>query len=150
MLSLLEVHPRITGTPTEPLRRATEQLTRVAETVAFQEAQARRIRNQYISKVLPHAGPPPLPGTDLGQFKLAVQSKITRTYGRKGPTENAFNALGSLATRAQSAGYPLHSPQLQEAFVNFLMAYVTEGFVGKDTTGTQMGNFQGKWRGGGF
>jgi hypothetical protein len=152
MLSILEVHPRIAGTPKEPLRRAIEALTKVAETVTFQEAQTRRMRNQYISKVLPNAVPPSLPGTgsDLSQFKLAIKSKITCTYGKKGPTENAFSELDSFATRAQRAGYPLHSRQLQEAFVNFLMAYVTEGFVGKDTTGTQMGNFKGKWHGGGF
>lgn len=28
------------------------------------------------------------------------------------------------------------------------MAYVTVGFEGADTTGTQMGNFQGFWSGG--
>jgi|GEM_PF-2462802 len=152
MLSILDVHPRIAGTPTEPLRRATGELTKVAETVTFQDAEARRIRNRYISKVLPNAGPPPVPGLGLGlgEFKLAIKTKITRNFGKKGPTENALSELDSFATRAQRAGYPLHNPQLQEAFMYFLMAYVTEGFVGEDTTGTQMGNFRGEWRGGGF
>lgn len=152
MLSILDVHPKITGTPKEPLRRATEELTKVAETVTLQDEEARRVRNRYISKVLPHAGPPPVAGLGLGlgEFKLAITTKIISTYGRKGPTENALSELDLFATRAQRASYPLHSPQLQTAFVNFLMAYVTEGFTGKDTTGTQMGNFRGEWRGGGF
>ena len=61
----------------------------VAETVTFQEAQARRMRNQYISKVLPNAGLPPVPGLGLGlgEFKLAIKSKITRTYGKNMPGE---------------------------------------------------------------
>lgn len=140
MLSILDVHPKITGTPKEPLRRATEELTKVAETVTLQDEEARRVRNRYISKVLPHAGPPPVAGLGLGlgEFKLAITTKIISTYGRKGPTENALSELDLFATRAQRASYPLHSPQLQTAFVNFLMIYVTEGFTGKDTTGTQM------------
>ena len=150
MLNILEVHPKETGIPKEPLRRAAEKLKQVAERVAFQEAEARRIRNRYISRALPNAPPPPPQSPSIDQFTLAIRSKITGLYGRKGPTENAFNELKDLATRAHTAGYPLKNTQLQDAFVNFLMSYVTEGFVGVDTTGTQMGNFKGKWHGGGF
>lgn len=143
MLSILEVNPPRTGTPTEPLRRAVVKLKEVAE----EEARAEKtdVRNKYYSAL--DLAPRPV---SLPIFEEAVKSYLTSQYGKKGPTENAFNALHSQAIRAGAAGYPLNSRNLQKEFANFLMIYVTEGFVGEDTTGTQMGNFKGGWSGGGF
>jgi len=145
MLSILDVHPKMTGTPTEPLRRAVEKLKETAELEAQREAQENRFRNRYYQAI--NLAPRPI---SVELFEEAVMSKITSNYGKKGPTENAANYLHSFSLRAFSAGYPLNSSKLQSAFMNFLMAYVTEGFVGEDANGTQMGGFLGKWTGGGF
>ncbi len=145
MLSILDVHPKLTGTPTEPLRRAVEKLKETAELEAEREANENRMRNSYYKAL--NLAPRPV---SVEEFEDAVMKKITSNYGKKGPTENAANYLNMFSLRAFSAGYPLRSSKLQSAFMNFLMAYVTEGFVGVDTTGTQMGNYLGKWSGGGF
>jgi len=154
MLNILDVDPKIHGTPTAPLRRAAEQLKEAAESADFQAWEAIRIRNRYISRALPGAtppGPPTLPPSlPLDEFREVISNKIARTYGKlKGPSQNAMSEFGYLAQRAQRAGYRLEIENVQDKFLAFLMAYVTEGFVELDTTGTQIGNYQGSWRGGG-
>jgi hypothetical protein len=52
-----------------------------------------------------------------------------------------------LAIREQ---YRLDLPTVQKAMACFLLAVATEGFVETDNAGTQMENFLGQWRGGGF
>lgn len=151
MLNILKVDPPIIAIPKEPLRRAAETLKDVAEQCAREETledQGRRIRFRLLHTVTKGAVKPPTYSLDV--FQQAIKDRITRTWGKKGPTENAFQELAWLAARAQKAGYPLHKPKLQKAFMYFLMSYVTVGFEGQDTTGTQIGNFQGDWRGGGF
>lgn len=148
MQSILDVPPKVTGVPTIPLRRAVDNLTQVATRVAHQESENNRIRNRYISKVLPTAQPPQPQPPSLDAFKEAITSKIASTYGRnKGPSQNALAQLDGLAQRAQAAGYPLGNADVQDAFLGVLMSYVTDGFKGEDTTGTQMGNYKGNWRG---
>lgn len=46
--------------------------------------------------------------------------------------------------------YRLDLRTVQKAMAYFLLAVATEGLVETDTTGTQMKNFLGQWRGGGF
>lgn len=151
MQSILDVSPKITKVPTIPLRRAVDNLTQVATQVAHQESENNRIRNRYIMKGLPSAQPPQPQQPSVGAFIEAITSKIVSTYRRhKGPSQNALAQLDGLAQRAQAAGYPLGKTDVQDAFLGVLMSYVTDGFKGEDTTGTQMGNYQGSWRGGGF
>lgn len=81
------------------------------------------------------------------QIETAINSV---NGGLKGPAQNARNEIDTWAAVAIRAHYRLDDAQVQRKFAFFLLAVVTEGFDGLDTTGTQMGNFVGQWRGGGF
>lgn len=70
--------------------------------------------------------------------------------GLKGPAQNAKGMLTEYVKLAIREQYRLDVPAVQTAMGHFLLAVATEGFVETDTTGTQMGNFLGSWRGGGF
>lgn len=70
--------------------------------------------------------------------------------GLKGPAQNARNEIDTYGALAIRAHYRLSDPEVQRKFAYFLLAVVTAGFEGLDTTGTQMGTFLGSWRGGGF
>lgn len=162
MLDILEVNPRINGKPTYPLQKAVEDLKQAAETAARnKERDARnkergsRIRNRYLAQVLPDAIPPNTPPQaatfSVDDFKANIKERIKRSFGlNKGPSQSALGELDKMARRAEAAGYPLEDENVQEAFLGFLMTLVTEGFENQDTTGTQMGNYRGDWRGGGF
>lgn len=157
------------GTPKYPLKRAAEKLIDVATriegdeikrrvatgasikkhmktVIASETTKADTMRRAYVSKQL-LAGPQQ---PSVETLKSTIKGLLAAEFGKKGPVDNAHNILDTFARRALVAGYPMGNREVQTAFMYFLMAYVTEGFEGKDTTGTQMGNFQGHWRGGGF
>jgi hypothetical protein len=46
--------------------------------------------------------------------------------------------------------YCVEDPDVVSGIEYFALALATSGFVGENTTGTQIGNFRGEWRGGGF
>ena len=158
MLSILDVDPPIKGTPTEPLRRAVQALLDTSEAVYRDKTRLeadrdkkKLVENNFRVKLIARAVPDAVQFTmPLELFKAAIILILKSAYGIKGPVLNAFNDLDNFAKRAQTAGYFLRDKDVQEKFANFLMLYVTEGMIGKDTTGTQMGNFPGQWRGGGF
>ncbi|HLD66635.1 MAG TPA: hypothetical protein VJA19_11360 [Pseudomonas sp.] len=153
MQSILEVDPKIDGIPKRPLKFAVDHLLEVAlaETKAETERLSRNFRTKYYSALSPPGTKGLLNTIDIECFKQKVTNKIISEYGRNfGPIQNAFAELDTFSKRAMKAGYPLASEKLQKALMYFLLAYVTEGFEGGDTTGTQMGNFAGKWHGGGF
>jgi len=78
-------------------------------------------------------------------------AQILANHGRnKGPVQNAFNHLDTEMVRAIEIGYPLDDAMVRTSFCNYLLALVTEGYENLDTTGTQIGNYKGEWRGGGF
>lgn len=124
MLNILQVPPRILGIPKYPLARAAEQLLQVARTAKASAAAElakphNRIRNTYISRVLPSAVHP-LRET-LDQFKNAIKTEIARKHGSlKGPSINAINELGDLAKRAEKGGYIFGNKLVHTAFANFL------------------------------
>jgi len=68
----------------------------------------------------------------------------------KGPAQNARAEIDQYVRLAIREQYKLDDVNVQKAMAYFLLAVATEGFVETDTTGTQMGNFLGQWRGGGF
>lgn len=137
MQNIFEVHPPVTEVPTEALRR---QVLRLHE-VAIAEAQRSKFitkPDNFRSKYYSHLDLAPKPiGLDI--FKGSIMAIAARENGIKGPIDNARNELDYWANRACAANYPTESPTFQLAFYYFLMAVVTEGFVGKDTTGTQIG-----------
>lgn len=82
----------------------------------------------------------------------AIALQINKVQGGlKGPSQNARNEINTWAPRAIQLNYRLNDATVQQAFASFLLAVVTDGFMGENTTGTQIGNFtHGQWRGGGF
>lgn len=141
-VNILDMPPKIPGTPTQPLRRAAEDLRLLAEMLVRQNA----IRDRYVSRVLPGAQP------SIEDFKKRIRAIITSEYGGlKGPSQNAFQVLDMFAKRAGRAGYPLYNLNLQEKFAHFLLSYVTDGMKGEGNTGTLIGDRdRTDWRGGGF
>lgn len=131
--SIFDVEPRITSTPTPVLRNAIENLKRAGE-------QAHEYEELTGNKDNSRAGINCMP---VEEFVKIIILKIKADYPIADPTRNACKNAEPLAIRAYKAGYVLKNPQVQEAFAAMLMAYVTEGFIGKDTTGTTMGNFSG-------
>jgi hypothetical protein len=82
-------------------------------------------------------------------YSLCV--KILANNGpNKGPVQSALQELDAEMRRAIYLGYPLDNAIVRTDFCNYLLELVTTGYEGLDTTGTQMGNYKGEWRGGGF
>ena len=83
--------------------------------------------------------------------KNLVQQYLNKTYGKnKGPVINAMEEFSYYFNLANQEQYNFNNQNVVKDFANFLLAVATEGFKEEDTTGTQMGNYQGDWRGGGF
>lgn len=98
-----------------------------------------------------------IPGDQKSDIKLAatvvdpITNAINAVQGSlKGPAQNARAELNQYVRLAIREQYRLDVPAVQKAMADFLLAVATEGFVDGDTTGTQMGNYLGNWRGGGF
>ncbi|MEW6345964.1 MAG: hypothetical protein AB1704_35430 [Pseudomonadota bacterium] len=70
--------------------------------------------------------------------------------GIKGPAQDVRSVVNYYLNLAIGEQYDFAKDGVRQSFAYFLLAVVTEGFVGKDTGGTTVGNFKGEWRGGGF
>jgi len=77
---------------------------------------------------------------------------IRRSFARATPTNDAIRAVPKWLDRAIECRYPVFHEPVREALCQVILAERTEGWVGLDTTGTQIGNFSPteSWRGGGF
>jgi hypothetical protein len=144
MLTILQVNPPIMGAKV-PVQRAADKLKNAAECASMHGPQ--HLRNRYIARVLPGAGPAP------GAAAASLQTFIGRVeamlyFGHVGdPQRAAKRQLPEFAQRAVQAGYDLESVEVQRALAEFLMLFVTEGCEGRDTTGTVTGNSQSAFGG---
>ncbi|SDE47028.1 hypothetical protein SAMN05421538_1073 [Paracoccus isoporae] len=85
------------------------------------------------------------------ELQRRLTSYLTQKYGlAKGPCQNALAEFSTMVVEVRDCGYNLADFTVQQRFFQFLLAYVTSGFKEKDTNGTQMGQYRGDWRGGGF
>lgn len=164
MLSIFDVDPPISGTPTTGLKKASDDLLEAATDAVRRRSQRLEqsgfeSRSKFIRSVIPtmtqdevkNARERMLGTISLELFEQKIEDYLARQYGRhKGPVQNAVREIPRFAKRASSAGYPLEDEEVQKEFADFVLSYVTNGMQGEDTTGTQMGNFRGGWRGGGF
>ncbi|EWG65588.1 Cell wall-associated polypeptide [Enterobacter sp. DC4] len=57
-----------------------------------------------------------------------------------GPVQNGLKRISELLPIAIDYGYQMDNVNVQHAFSNYVMIYVTEGFEDEDTTGTLVGN----------
>lgn len=90
-------------------------------------------------------------GKPLATIVKSIHDYWGKTHGSlKGPVQNGKNALEPWLTGAIIERYNLSNDKVVRSLADFVLSVVTDGFVGKDTTGTQIGNFTEKWRGGGF
>ncbi|WP_428669425.1 hypothetical protein [Roseibium sp.] len=84
------------------------------------------------------------------EWKAHMRNYIRDNYARATPTDDAVKSIGGWLKKAVECRYPVHDAKIRELLCDVILMIRTEGFTGEDTTGTQMGNFQGQWRGGGF
>ena len=83
-----------------------------------------------------------------GELRDKIMAKVGSPQGTlKGPVGTASDRLGHWALLAVKTKYKLSDEKVQVKFAEFLLMVSTYDFEGKDTTGTTMGNFQGKWVG---
>lgn len=135
-----------TEVPTPALRHAANELQMVANSAG--EATQQELHNYLAPGVAADAAARIRLHPVL---KSQIEAAINNVNGSlKGPAQNARNEIDTYGALAIRAHYRLSDPEVQRKFAYFLLAVVTAGFEGLDTTGTQMGNFLGSWRGGGF
>lgn len=79
-----------------------------------------------------------------------MRDYIRRTYPRATPTDDAVRAVDTWLSNAIQCDYPVYDAEIQKLLCSVILSHRTDGYTDTDTTGTQMGNFQGEWRGGGF
>lgn len=89
-------------------------------------------------------------GARMREWEDHMEAYIRSTYPRATPTDDAVQSIGSWLEKAIDCGYPVYDAEVRELLCSVILMERTEGYEGQDTTGTQMGNFQGAWRGGGF
>ena len=112
--------------------------------------------DRLLSAAIQHEGDAGADVPELGDSvkENEVREKVFLTVNslgkNLGPAQNARAEFSTYYEHAIKEGYNFGSPEVCEAFGYFLLAVATEGFEEKDTTGTQRGNYQGSWRGGGF
>jgi len=87
----------------------------------------------------------------FGIVKAQILSLVDSVQGgTKGPAQDVRSVVDNYLKLAIDEKYNFANADVRQKFAYFLLAVVTEGFVGKDTGGTTVGNFKGEWRGGGF
>ena len=124
----------ISQTPTPGLSHAAAQLETAGNTAGETTAAAQTILLTQSTGIQ----------AQIGTF-------MNQQFGSaKGPVINAMDEFTTYFTKVVNFGYDLSVQAVREQFAYFLLAVATQGFAGEDATGTQMGNFQGTWRGGGF
>jgi len=123
------------GNPTTALVHAGEQLKEAGE--AAGQATAQDIANY---------------NNQLAALRKAIEDKMASVQGRlKGPFQEANSTyLDKCIQAALAEDYKIDNPSVQSKIGYLALSLATDGWSGKDTTGTQMGNFLGHWRGGGF
>ncbi|MBS7810552.1 hypothetical protein [Roseococcus pinisoli] len=85
------------------------------------------------------------------EFITSINDYNRKSHGNKGPVDTARNlTTPDFILLVLSCGYNLNEFSILKKVANFIMTLATVDFEGRNTTGTQMGNFQGSWRGGGF
>lgn len=89
-------------------------------------------------------------GSRGNEWAAHMEGYIRKTYPRATPTDDAVRSIGSWLSRAIDCDYPVHDSEIRELLCSVILMERTEGYTDADTTGTQMGNFRGAWRGGGF
>jgi hypothetical protein len=152
MLSLFDVDPKIPQQTKHALNHAANELKEAAEEVAQGPApQVETWRQHSVLRALPRESASAPLGTAAHSkimLRLAVEQMMKADgFWTKGPGQNARDKFDEWADRAIKAGYAIHHPKVQKAFYAALMVFVTEEFDGKNVTGTQMGNYNGNWRG---
>lgn len=122
------------GKPTAGLAHAGEELKKAATTATAATAEeVEGYRN------------------DRHAIHVAIEEGIYSNHGRhKGPVQTAVGYLGDCINAALKEHYRLSNDKVKSSLGYFALALATAGFDGEDTTGTQMGQFLGEWRGGGF
>jgi len=145
---------------TPGLKHATNELNKAANSSAslYQTADADREVNGCVSN--PTFDPLINPVTDettqiYYRTRKDTWIEETKKYIRQEfvhatPTFDAEAMIPDWFDKAIDRGYPVHDAKVRKCLARFVMAVRTDGFSDEDTTGTQMGNFQGDWRGGGF
>ena len=89
-------------------------------------------------------------GSRSNEWAEHMEGYIRSTYPRATPTDDAVRAIESWLSKAIDCDYPVHDSGIRELLCSVILMERTEGYTDADTTGTQMGNFRGAWRGGGF
>jgi len=84
------------------------------------------------------------------EIRTQVYKHVNSNGSTLGPAIEARSHFDFYFDHAVAEDYRFDDPEVKRHFAHLLLAVATKGFKGKDTTGTQMGNFQGHWRGGGF
>lgn len=79
-----------------------------------------------------------------------MERHIRGTYPRATPTDDAVSVIDRWLLKAIEIDYPVYDTKIRELLCSVILSHRTDGYTDEDTTGTQMGNFQGEWRGGGF
>lgn len=82
--------------------------------------------------------------------KILIKGYIEENGGIKGPTSNAINNLSYYYELAVNNGYDVTNEHVQKELAKFILVAVTDGYKEEDVNGTQIGQFQGRWPGGGF
>jgi hypothetical protein len=122
------------GRPTLPLKKAAENLWEAAKEAG--EASENELHNYR---------------SDTQRIKDLVIEQLKQDHGlHKGPVQNAIAELNHCIEAAIKEHYRADDEKVVSGIEYFALALATEGFEGGDTRGTQIGNFRGEWRGGGF
>ncbi|MEO9527275.1 hypothetical protein [Roseibium sp.] len=84
------------------------------------------------------------------EWRDHMERHIRSTFEWATPTSDAVRSLDRWLGDAIDCGYPVYDADVRKLLCGVILMERTEGYVNEDTTGTQMGNFRGEWRGGGF
>jgi hypothetical protein len=122
------------GKPSHPLKNAAKNLLEAAqEAGAATEEEVHHYHHEH------------------ERIKELVIERFKKDHGlNKGPVQNAREYLDDCIEAALKEHYRVDHHKVVEGIEYFALALATDGFEGRDTNGTQIGNFRGEWRGGGF
>jgi hypothetical protein len=122
------------GKPSHPLKNAAKSLLEAAqEAGAASEHDVHHYRH------------------DIQHIKNLVVDRFKKDHGlNKGPVQNAMGHRDNCIDAALKEHYRVDHERVVSGIEYFALALATDGFEGEDTRGTQIGNFRGEWRGGGF
>jgi hypothetical protein len=88
---------------------------------------------------------------EIAKLKDEVMQNLYSAFGsKKGPVINAREEVENCIKLAIELRYPVNHKVVTKQLGWFLLSLVTDGFDDEDINGTQIGNYLGLWRGGGF